>query len=156
MKRLHAALTLRHPEETSPAVGPLTVQSTCGFCAHLRTSLAAYLSRCTDTYSTDFSLCEALPSQARYTVGAHTNICSGICRPGTQMHVHEKRLLYPGNKDRSCRSRNFCIDASPHERLAANHMANARYRGTRPDISVYSPISSNMCTCACHRYADIH
>lgn len=119
MKRLHAALTLRHPEETSPAVGPLTVQSTCGFCAHLRTSLAAYLSRCTDTYSTDFSLCEALPSQARYTVGAHTNICSGICRPGTQMHVHEKRLLYPGNKDRSCRSRNFCIDASPHERLCS-------------------------------------
>jgi hypothetical protein len=48
------------------------------------------------------------------------------------------------NKDPVVNSRNFCIDASPHEWLASaaqqNHMANARYRTTRADISACSPI----------------
>jgi hypothetical protein len=91
--RLHAALRSRHAEESSMAVGPLTVQS---ICTRPRTSLATYLSQCTDTYFTDFSLFEAAKQGITYTTVASNS----IRRPDTQTHA--KRLLQTKQQGSSC------------------------------------------------------
>jgi hypothetical protein len=103
-------------------------------------------SQCTDTYFTDFFLCEAAKQGIAYTTvpvfldRIRRRMQNGCCNQATRIKLSI-----------------LATSASMHHRmngLQPNHMANARYRTTRADISVYV-LSCRVITYTFHRYADM-
>ena len=106
--RLHAALRSRHAEESSMAVRPLPVQS---ICARPRTSLATCHNA--RTHISPTSLYVKLPSKVTIT---YTTVPVFVDRIRRRMH---NGCCNQATRIKVVNSRNFCIDASPHEWLAA-------------------------------------
>jgi hypothetical protein len=139
-RRLHAALRSRsrHAEESSTDHSGSGRPVDCAIYLHPSSDISRDPSQCTDTHSTDFSLCEALKQDAPW-ISPHTAATTFFCKLGTQTHT--KLLQQPNSKDQVVI---LATSASMHHRMRGLQLQqttwqNARYRTTRADISVYSP-----------------
>jgi len=140
--RLHAALRSRHAEESSMAVRPLPVQS---ICARPRTSLATCHNA--RTHISPTSLYVKLPSKVTIT---YTTVPVFVDRIRRRMH---NGCCNQATRIEVVNSRNFCIDASPHEWLAAKPHGKCKipYHESRYLRVLSCRVVTYMYTC--HRYA---